>query len=94
MAGAPSQNDQVLRIWTYAEGENIGIGVQDNGPGFDVAVLEENYEPFTSSKLDCLGLGLTISKAIVAQHNGELRVESEPGSGATFTILLPREQSA
>lgn len=94
MAGAASQDEPVLQIWTYVEGDCIGIGIQDTGPGLDAAEIEGNLEPFTSSKLDCLGLGLTISKAIVAQHDGELRVESKPGLGATFTILLPKEPNA
>lgn len=94
MAGATGQEDPMLRIWTCTEGDRIGIGIQDNGPGFDAAEIDGNFEPFTSSKLDGLGLGLTISKAIVAQHDGELRVESKPSLGATFTILLPKEPNA
>ena len=51
--------------------------------------MEQVFEPFYSSKDSGLGLGLSISKAIITEHGGELRVKSSPGNRATFTVLLP-----
>ena len=77
----------VIRISgpTPAEGESIDIAVEDSGPGIDaIRAAEQSAKPFS------LGLGLTISREIVASHGGELLIgESAELGGACFTIRLP-----
>jgi signal transduction histidine kinase len=54
-------------------------------------VIEKIFEPFFSTKehQHRTGLGLAVAKGIVDRHGGVLRVESQPGAGATFTVGLP-----
>lgn len=66
------------------------VTVSDTGPGIEPADLPRLFEPFFSKgKCDGTGLGLAITKRIVEAHAGRVEVTSVPGSGATFTIVLP-----
>ena len=70
----------------------VEIRVQDNGPGISEDIKDKLFEPFFTTKPtgSGTGLGLSMSYDIVTKgHDGRLRVESEPGSGATFIIELP-----
>ena len=68
------------------------IGIRDTGPGMSEDIKSKVFEPFFSTKEEGIGLGLPIAQRIVEEHGGEIRVESSPGEGATFTILLPLNQ--
>ena len=63
--------------------------VRDNGPGFDPDVAERAVAPFTTTKPDGLGLGLSLARSIVEAHGGRLSIESN-SSGATVSFTLPR----
>ncbi|HKC61247.1 MAG TPA: ATP-binding protein [Myxococcales bacterium] len=66
------------------------IAVADQGPGISPEDLPDLYTPFFGAgKGNGAGLGLVITREIVQQHGGELRVDSRPGQGTTFTVLLP-----
>jgi PAS domain S-box-containing protein len=81
-----------LRVCTsLAPGGLLEIKVADSGRGIEARDLEQIFEPFYSTHQDRrgTGLGLFISKIIVDQMGGSIQVESAPGEGATFTILLP-----
>jgi len=67
------------------------ITIADQGNGMDKATLERMFEPFFSTKKRGTGLGLAIVKQIVEQHDGTIRVESEPEKGTRFVIDLPLE---
>jgi hypothetical protein len=66
------------------------IRIRDDGPGFDAEQRQHIFEPFYSAREAGRGLGLGLSKAwrIVTNHGGRIEVESQPGRGATFTIVL------
>jgi PAS domain S-box-containing protein len=70
----------------------IALSVRDTGAGMDGVTLSHIFEPFytTKEKGKGTGLGLSTVYGIVTQSGGEVSVESAPGKGATFTILLPR----
>ena len=77
----------------------IEIRVSDTGCGIPPDVLPRIFEPFfTTKRGKGTGLGLSISQAYVRSHNGDMRVDSVPGHGTTFTITLPmraeQEQTA
>jgi PAS domain S-box-containing protein len=79
----------------WATGDaGIRITVADSGSGIGREVLERIFEPFYSTKGNRgTGLGLWVSKEIVAKHHGTLRVRSKVGAGTTFTVFLPFERA-
>ncbi len=77
-----------------AEGHLL-IGVSDTGIGIaekDILAIFDPYVRLDSARQQeagGTGLGLSIVKTLVEMHDGEIRVESEPGRGSTFTVVLP-----
>jgi signal transduction histidine kinase len=76
-------------------GENLArtecwLRVRDNGPGIDPTTLGKIFSPFYTSKARGTGLGLAISKKVVDAHGGSIEASSSPGSGAEFTITIPK----
>ncbi len=69
----------------------VEASVSDTGAGIPPEDREKVFEPFFSRKRKGTGLGLAIVHQIVAGHQGEIGVESEPGHGTTFRITLPEE---
>src|SRR5262249_7667580 len=67
---------------------DVLIAVQDSGPGIDAASLDGIFSAFYTTKPDGLGMGLSISHAIIEAHGGRLWASSGPG-GALFQFTLP-----
>jgi two-component system NtrC family sensor kinase len=66
------------------------IRVTDNGHGIDPDLARHLYEPFKSTKgLKGTGLGLVVTKKIIEEHRGSIKLESTPEKGTTFTLFLP-----
>ena len=83
--------DKRIQIRTRAENDAVVIEVEDNGVGMDETTRQRLFEPFFTTK-DAdrgTGLGLSIIYAIVRNHDGEITVESEPGMGTMFRVMLP-----
>ncbi len=78
-----------LTITGSSAGPYVEIDVTDTGPGIPPDQIARVMEPFFTTKARGLGLGLAISRSIVAKNQGELRVTSEPGSGSSFLVRLP-----
>lgn len=87
------------------EGSEVGVGsawsaegarfwVRDNGPGVDPAERDGIFERFARGRCsrprsDGAGLGLAIVRSVAEAHGGRVELDSRPGAGATFTIVLP-----
>jgi two-component system nitrogen regulation sensor histidine kinase NtrY len=65
------------------------ISIQDNGSGISPEAQSEIFNPYFTTKAEGTGLGLAIVQRIIQDHNGDIRVESEPGNGCRFYIDLP-----
>jgi two-component system, LuxR family, sensor kinase FixL len=87
MAESPRRE---LLISTRLEGERIAIGVADSGPGLPDSVRARLFQPFVTTKADGMGVGLSICRAIVEAHGGELSAQDAPGGGTVFTMTLAR----
>ncbi len=81
---------------TLSSGEYIRLLVRDSGIGIVPEVLERIFEPFFTTKEvgAGTGLGLSLVHSIVSDLGGAVDVESEPGRGSAFTVLLPRHDRA
>ena len=75
--------------------KTIKIQVTDDGPGIPEDVQSKIFEPFFTTKPvgQGTGLGLSVSYGIVKTHKGNIDIQSEPGKGTMFTILLPTAEA-
>jgi signal transduction histidine kinase len=78
-----------LRIETDVIDRFLVIRIRDTGHGISPETQAKLFEPFFTTKAHGTGLGLATSQQIIFEHNGHLLVESQPGKGSTFSILLP-----
>ena len=90
-ADACLQRGGVITISTRQEGNSVAVAIKDTGTGIAPENTDLIFQPFYTTKAEVkgTGLGLSICHGIVEQHQGEIRVESTPGEGTTFTVLLP-----
>jgi two-component system sensor histidine kinase HydH len=82
-----------LRIGVGLRGPAAAITITDTGRGISAEERRRVFEPFYSRKQAGTGLGLAIARRIIAAHGGHIEVESTPGRGSRFTILLPLDES-
>ncbi len=80
----------VVRLGSFPDtGDGLILAVEDDGPGIPEGVQGKICEPFFTTKFSGTGLGLAITKGLVEQHGGTLELDSTPGRGTTFYVLLP-----
>ena len=80
-----------LDIKTEMKGDFVGVEFHDTGVGISKENIQKIYEPLFTTKAKGIGLGLTLVKTIIDEHNGSISVESEIGKGTTFTLKLPNK---
>jgi signal transduction histidine kinase len=80
-----------LYIRSWFDDQAVHVSVADNGKGIAPENLTRIFDPFFTTKPvgEGTGLGLAISHQIITQHGGEIQVQSQIGSGTTFSIRLP-----
>lgn len=76
------------------EGANLRLDVRDTGKGISQDEADKIFQRFFQAKgaASGTGIGLALVKSFVELHHGEARVESEPGKGSDFIVVIPREQ--
>jgi len=82
-----------IQVWTEClpQQNEVCITIKDTGPGIDEDILPHVFEPFITNKLSGTGLGLTITRDIINQHQGRIEVENAKEGGAVFKVYLPTE---
>jgi signal transduction histidine kinase len=85
----------IVRVITERaeEPKGVWVHVEDTGEGIPPEALERIFEPFYTRKEHGTGLGLSIAKQIIEEHGGEIRVASELGKGARFSVFLPADDA-
>ncbi len=93
-AGDAMPSGGTVRVGTEDRGPEVALTVADTGVGMSPAVVSRLFEPFFSTKaaVKGTGLGLSVSYGIVQGHGGRIEVESQPGEGSSFTVILPKER--
>jgi len=85
-----------VRVEITDEGADVGLQVDDEGPGIPADLADKVFEPFVSGRArsgrrGSYGLGLAICKSVVGEHGGSIRFEPRPQGGTRFLVRLPRQ---
>lgn len=83
-----SQTNRLISLTAYQVDGTVMIEVEDNGDGIEPEALENIFIPFYTTKKTGSGIGLSLSRQILQQHNGQLNVESQVGKGTIFTLIF------
>jgi two-component system sensor histidine kinase KdpD len=88
-----------IRVRAWVDEEGLYVSVLDQGPGLDPADLERLFDPFyrgvgSSRHATGVGLGLSITRGLLAAEGGRIWAENAPPDGACFTILVPARSRA
>jgi C4-dicarboxylate-specific signal transduction histidine kinase len=82
--------DRRLAVQSHLAGpQHVQVDVRDRGSGFDADQSERLFEPFYTTKVGGMGMGLAISRSIVEMHGGRLWAANNPDRGTTFSFTLP-----
>lgn len=88
-AEASAGAEPKITVTARHEGGGVHLSVRDHGPGIAPDIAARLFEPFVTSKMDGMGMGLNICRTIVEAHGGHIRAENPPEGGAVFHIRLP-----
>jgi len=88
MSGIEDRPRQMV-LRTELEGEHVRLSVQDSGVGFTPEVAGQMFESFYTTKSDGMGVGLSVSRAIIEANRGRLWATANDGPGATFVFSIP-----
>lgn len=98
-AGKYSEAGTPIRVFARRHGDSLLLGVRDQGAGIPAGEREKIFDKFVRGAgakhagIRGVGIGLALVKRIVEGHGGSIQVESEPGRGSTFTLVLPCRES-
>lgn len=89
MEAMPERGTLTVRSWLHADLNMLVVAVADTGDGVGPQVLGRVFEPFYSTKLDRMGLGLPTAHRIVTEHGGFINISSDEKSGTKVHVYLP-----
>lgn len=83
------KGEGLLKVHINPDSEHVDVAITDTGDGIHPDDISKIFDPFVTTKQMGIGLGLAISKRIVEDHKGSIKVKSQLSKGTTFTISLP-----
>lgn len=83
----------LVREKAYVRKKKVILEVEDSGSGIEETQAEKIFEPFISSKSSGFGIGLYLTRKIVAAHGGKISFSNRPGGGAIFKVEMPGGES-
>jgi two-component system sensor histidine kinase HydH len=83
-----------VEVGTVREADSLRIDVADQGPGIPPERRPQVFDPFHTTREGGIGLGLTVTRQIVAAHGGTIAVDAAPSGGACFRVRLPARREA
>jgi two-component system sensor histidine kinase AtoS len=89
MEAMPERGTLTVRSWLHADLNMLVVAVADTGAGVGQQVLPRVFEPFYSTKLDRMGLGLPTAHRIVTEHGGFINISSDENAGTRVHLYLP-----
>ena len=93
-AAVEQGGEVILSTWDV-NADTVAASISDNGTGMTKETMQQIFEPFfTTKKQYGTGLGLSITYGIVQKLGGDIKVQSQPGEGSTFTVYLPKKNQA
>jgi two-component system, NtrC family, sensor histidine kinase HydH len=78
-----------IRVATTTAGDQVFVEVSDTGTGIPTQSINELFRPFFTTKKGGTGLGLAVSYKLIQDHNGDIKIKSEPNQGTIVTIQIP-----
>lgn len=89
MEAMPDGGELTVRSWLNSEFSMIVIAISDTGTGISHDALVHAFEPFYTSKLDKMGLGLPVAQRIIAEHGGFIQINGGDDGGTKVTLYIP-----
>lgn len=89
LQATPAGGRVTVSVNAASDEDTIEIAVTDTGRGIERGELEQVFKPFYTTRHTGTGLGLPITREIVARHGGTIAIDSAPGAGTTITLRLP-----
>jgi C4-dicarboxylate-specific signal transduction histidine kinase len=84
-----TNRERWVRIRLRRIDDEVQVEVEDNGPGVSPGIAQHLFEPFETSKLRGMGLGLSLSREMIKAHGGSLEWDATVAVGARFVLRLP-----
>jgi len=86
IAAISNKKNGIIQLKAFHSEEGTIIQVEDNGIGISSDIIEDIFVPFYTTKKNGSGIGLSLSKQIMQNHNGTISVTTSPNEGSTFTL--------
>jgi signal transduction histidine kinase len=88
------EGNGLLRITAGTSDTTVWVTVEDTGPGVSLEDQHRIFEPLFTTRAKGMGLGLALAQKILEAHEGRIRLASEPGKGAAFSVELPTAEGS